>query len=142
LILGVAALAAAFAALLSLRVRLLARVLAVSAVLSGSALFMVTSHIGSFGQRNDVEALNDEMVVQVAGIKLPIEWQDVAAFSVLARYPVTFVTGFGSGLWQYYEDPSAYWQARTFLWSPSAMGFNSLKSNFQLIGRLCDYWWC
>ena len=103
---------------------------------------LITERLGSFGNRNDLSNSNydgsGEMSLAVSGFRIPIEWQDAAGLTVLSKNPWQLVIGSGPGLWQYYISPWDYKFVRIYFSDFEERGLDSIKSNIQVISRLCD----
>jgi hypothetical protein len=107
-----------------------ALVAALLSVLVGS---VVALEIGSFGKRLGSEALSEELSVELGPIRIPIEWADYAAAGVIREKWVSWLIGFGPGLWQYYVDPWSFQLHWIYFGDSRGVGLDSMRPNVSLL---------
>jgi len=138
LILLLSGLVVTITALFTGRVRQAAPLLAIGLVLMSIFSALIINKVGSFGARNSQANLEDISSLQIGGIKVPIEWQEIGGISVMMQNPWQVPIGMGPGLWQYYVNPWDQLAVSRAFMDASSVGLDSQRSNIQILARFCD----
>jgi hypothetical protein len=119
------------------RLRVIVSLLSIGLLVGIIFAAIITTHSGSFGTRNNID-IADETTLAVGGVNVPVEWGEIARFSEITNHPWQLLIGAGPGLWQYYVNPWDYQFVNTYYSEIEGKGLDSVRSNFQIISRLCD----
>jgi len=75
--------------------------------------------------------------IEVLGLTVPLEYQDLATINLVSENPLSLVTGFGAGLWQYYVDPFEDPALRKTYSEEATL--DSLKQNIAIVARITHF---
>jgi hypothetical protein len=107
-------------------------------IVSGLAAFFITFQGGSAIQnRVDKEDSIFNETITIAGLKVPLEFQDSESLKMISQDPTQLLIGLGSGLWQYGMNPFTNKGIAALYRSGTAL--DSTKSNISLIHRFTSY---
>jgi hypothetical protein len=81
--------------------------------------------------------MNDQ--VQIAGLSLPIEFQDKQAFLLFVERPLNLLAGAGAGLWQYQSDPYENEGFRRNFFDQGVLAIDSIRQNITLLAVMSDF---
>jgi hypothetical protein len=79
----------------------------------------------------------DQRGIEVSDFTVPLEFQDLATLGAVSENPMSLVSGFGAGLWQYYVDP--FEDPALVQGFDNPKSFDSLKQNIALVARILNF---
>ena len=77
--------------------------------------------------------------IELAGVRIPMEYQDKAAVSALQAKPFAHLIGFGPGLWQYYANPFENSSLRATYFSNGVASLDSMRQNSAILSRYVSF---
>jgi hypothetical protein len=108
-------------------------------LLLGAAIFfrgeLSTIYEGSALAKRGIDP--DQRGLEVSGVTVPLEFQDLATLNAVSENPMSMVAGFGAGLWQYYVDPFEDRALVEGFGNPTS--FDSLKQNIAIVARVLNF---
>ena len=90
-------------------------------------------------QRTGIGEDSENDHVEIAGLSLPIEFQDSQPVLLLVEKPLSLVAGFGAGLWQYQTNPNTSQLFRRDFFDQGVRSLDSQRQNINALALLIDF---